>query len=330
MNGTARLFHIVYLATALSFAGRSFAQAPDRPAIESESPTKAEARAHFKHGIELYQDNDPQSALIEFRRAYELAPAYQVLFNIGQVCFLLKDYAGALAAFEKYLAGGSNAIPADRRARVEQDIATLRERIATISVDTEPGATIFVDGVAVGTAPLAAPVPVSIGRRTIRAALPPRDPVEKTVVVAGGDVARVSLPFIPKPEAVAPQATTTSESHAASRSVPWPLWGVTGALAVGAAVTGGLAYGASNSAADIRKNGGSFSAYQTDQQTMRNLGVVTDIVGGTAIALAVVATIVTLSSGSSGAGSGSGAGGSPAPTAVSMGVGPAGTLQLRF
>jgi tetratricopeptide (TPR) repeat protein len=326
MSSRGRLLRIACLGAALSVAGRSFAQAPDRPPAEGESPSKVEAHAHFKRGIELYQDNDPQSALIEFRRAYEIAPAYQVLYNIGQVCFLLKDYVGALAAFEKYLAGGGDAIGADRRARVQQDIATLRERIASISVVTEPGAVVFVDGVAVGTAPLAAAVPVSIGKRTIRAVMPSRDPVEKTVVVAGGDLAHVALPFASKPEAPAPPAPMPGgEGHAASRSVPWPLWGVTGALAVGAGVTGGLALGASSSAEDIRKNGGSFSEYQNQQQAMRNLSIVTDIVGGAAIALAVVATIVTLSSGSS-----SGAGGSPTSPAAGVGVGSGGTLQIRF
>jgi hypothetical protein len=315
MSRNRPLLRIACLATALSLAGRSFAQAPERPTAESESPAKAEAHAHFKRGIELYQDNDPQSALIEFRRAYEIAPAYQVLYNIGQVCFLLKDYVGALAAFEKYLAGGGDAIGADRRARVQQDIATLRERVASISIVTEAGALVFVDGVAVGTAPLAAAVPVSIGRRTIRAAMPARDPVEKTVVVAGGDVAHVSLPFAPRSDAP-PAPAPVGESHPA-KSVPWALWGLTSALAVGAGVTGGIAYAASSSAADIRKNGGSFSDYQSQQQTMRTLGIVTDIVGGSAIALAVVATIVTLSSGGSSSGSGAG-------------VGSGGTFQIRF
>ncbi len=61
-------------------------------------------------------------------RAYELAPAYQVLYNIAGTCYQLKDYACALRAFEKYLASTvASRSRAARRARWSGTSAVLRE-----------------------------------------------------------------------------------------------------------------------------------------------------------------------------------------------------------
>jgi len=48
---------------------------------------QTEAASRFKKGLELFKDGDYQAALIELRRANELAPNYNVLYNIGQVYF---------------------------------------------------------------------------------------------------------------------------------------------------------------------------------------------------------------------------------------------------
>ena len=55
-------------------------------AVAQNAPTKAqqqEAATRFKKGLDLFKDGDYQASLIEFRRANELAPNYNVLYNIG-------------------------------------------------------------------------------------------------------------------------------------------------------------------------------------------------------------------------------------------------------
>src|ERR1700679_4128277 len=74
-----------------------------------------DARSHFTHGVELFKEADFRAALIEFQRAYDAAPNYKVLYNLGQTSLELQDYAGALKAFRGYLDGGANQIPAARR-----------------------------------------------------------------------------------------------------------------------------------------------------------------------------------------------------------------------
>src|SRR6185369_13528930 len=106
------------------------------PAISSTAeaaPTKEqqhEAATRFKKGIELFKEGDYQAALIEFRRANEIAPNYAVLYNIGQVYFQLQDYAGALTALERYLSEGGKNVPTARRTEVEKDIEKLKSRVA--------------------------------------------------------------------------------------------------------------------------------------------------------------------------------------------------------
>ena len=59
-----------------------------------------EGRKHFQAGVQFYKENDFRAALIEFKRAYELAPNFKVLYNLGQTSLELQDYASALRSFE--------------------------------------------------------------------------------------------------------------------------------------------------------------------------------------------------------------------------------------
>src|SRR5438046_1076480 len=63
-----------------------------------------DAAKHFQRGVTMYTEADYRAALVEFRRAYEIAPNATVLYNIAQTYYQLQDYAGALVTFERYLA----------------------------------------------------------------------------------------------------------------------------------------------------------------------------------------------------------------------------------
>src|SRR6476469_8681525 len=105
-------------------------------ASKDAKDVKEEARAHFQKGIEDYADGDFQAALIELERAYALKPTYRLLYNLGQVAYELRDYTATERYFMQYLAEGKDEIPADRRAEVEQDLARVRARIASVRLTT--------------------------------------------------------------------------------------------------------------------------------------------------------------------------------------------------
>jgi outer membrane receptor protein involved in Fe transport len=158
-----------------------------------ETPV-ARAITHFKRGLTLYEEGDARAALAEFRKAYELAPHFAVLFNVGQVCVQLRDYACALDAFERYLEGGGREVPADRRAPVEARIATLRGRVARLAVTTSVvDVRIAIDDVPVGTTPLAGPLRVSVGQRKISAERDGYVPVTRYVDVASSEDVELAI-----------------------------------------------------------------------------------------------------------------------------------------
>ncbi len=99
-----------------------------------QPPRAREADAHFRRGVELYKEADYPAALIEFRRAYELDPRYQALYNVGETYDQLQDYANALRTFEKYQRDGGAQISAGRRDEVQKEIDKLRTRVASVEV----------------------------------------------------------------------------------------------------------------------------------------------------------------------------------------------------
>lgn len=266
-------------------------------AVPSVAAAAPDAGEHFKRGVQLYKEYDYAGALVEFQRAYDVDPKYQVLFNIAESHYQLQDYANALKAFQRYLDDGGTQIPAKRRKDVEAEIATLSKRIATLTIQTsEPGATVTIDDRAVGTSPLE-PIVVSSGRRKISATLPGRAPATTTVDLAGGDKKTIALEIPPAPGAGGPPAGTSPPPDEEEPS-PIPMvvmWSVTGAVAVGAVITGSLALGASS---DVEEELGRFpgnaDSLASASDSASTLGLVTDILIGTAVVSAGVATYFTV------------------------------------
>lgn len=252
----------------------------------------AQADKHFKRGVELYKDSDYAAALVEFQRAYETQPSYQVLYNIGETQYQLQDWASAYKTFQRYLSEGNKRLSSKRRKEVEKEIEKLRQRVATLSIATsEAGAAVTIDDVSVGQTPLAEPILVSSGRRKITATLPGRPPVTEVLQLAGGDVKDLTLtiPLLPPPKV----EVVTRESP--SPVVPVTAWAGTGAVVVGAVVTGVLALGASS---DLKER---LVAYPADPKAISSaqskavgLAITTDVLTAVALAGAGVSVWLTV------------------------------------
>lgn len=267
----------VSLALSIAIAapsGAAFAQ--------PSSGSTDEAATRFKKGVDLYKEGDYRAALIEFKRAHEIAPNFNVLYNIGQVYFQLQDYVGAQAALDRYLSEGGSQVPASRRAEVSRDIEKLKSRVAKLEITTNvAGAEITIDDVAVGQSPLDKPVAVSAGRRKVTVAKTGLNPATKLVDVAGGDSLRVTLdldestPAGPTGNGPGPVTTDTAGDKPTSTALPsnggsytmesgepsnTPMivgWSLTGAFTVGAVVCGALSLGASSDLQATRDTAGS-------------------------------------------------------------------------
>jgi PEGA domain len=190
------------------------APAPEpAPGSPASADTVTQARSHFAHGVKLYEEEDYRAALIEFSRAYELAPNWAVLYNVGQSHYQLRDYPNALRTLEKYVREGGDQIAKDRRAEVDREMDELRGRVAHVALTSNaPGAELSVDDVSVGKTPLGEAVLIGAGRHKLAASKPGYMATTKVVDIAGGDNLTLALDLAEEPHQAASQPAASPES----------------------------------------------------------------------------------------------------------------------
>lgn len=293
----------IALACACALAATPAASVADAAKDKkAQQEAMAEARTRYERGLKLYSEGAYEAALVEMQRAYELAPTFKILYNLGLVHRQLHDFAAALDAFRRYLAEGEGKVPAAKRAEVEKWIGELEKAVAsvTVKVDVE-GAEVSVDDAVVGTSPLSKPVLVNAGKRKISAKIAGKPAATRVITVAGADAVTVELELA---EPKTKSATTTSEKPApgkgvpasqAPREIPWVAWGVTGGLAVAAGVSGIVAWQASSDL-EARRDAPGASRAELDDASSRTKtwALVTDVLLVGTLASAAVSTWLTL------------------------------------
>lgn len=229
-----RAISLAVLAGLAISGGQASVARADEPPPSAIS----EAGKHFQRGVTLYNEADYRAALVEFRRAYEIAPNPAVLYNIGQTYFELQNYAAALTALGRYLTEAGPTAP--HRSEVEQTIDTLQGRVGKIAITTDPpGCEITVDDELVGKTPLDQPVLVSIGRRKITALRDGRPTQTRFVDIAAGDTVKLALSGgdlvsrLPPPRTSPPPPKPEGGS---AITAGWYITGGLGAVALGAGV----------------------------------------------------------------------------------------------
>jgi hypothetical protein len=204
---TLRLVWAFVLPLCLVFATPARADDPSPKGRE-------EAGTRFTRGVKLYEAQDFAAALAEFEAAYRLAPAFQVLFNIGVSQKKLFRYNDAVRTLTRYLTDGGDKVPPDRRAQVERELAEIRALVAEVSVKVEGlPSTIEVDGRVAGETPMSEPLLLPSGRHTIRAVRDGDEPAVKEIEVVSGE--RVEVVLAPQPRSIAP-----TTAHLSVRTKP--------------------------------------------------------------------------------------------------------------
>ncbi|MET0595367.1 MAG: PEGA domain-containing protein [Polyangiaceae bacterium] len=235
----ARIALAALLASTCFSASFTALAAPDAPQGEA---AVGEASQHFTKGVQLFKEWSFDAALAEFRRAYQLAPSYRVLYNIAQVYFELHNYVDSLKFFRQYLTEGGTEIPPERRAQVEADIRKLEGRVGYLEVSANlEGVQVSVDEVPVGTLPLRTPILVNPGVRRVSATKVGYAVIARNVTVAGGDHTPVQheLTELPQVRAQREEAKRQKERPPERpRTAMWVSLAATGALGVTAGVFG--------------------------------------------------------------------------------------------
>ena len=264
---------------------------------EPSAADRSAAQEAYRHAVESFDANRHAEALIDFKRAYALAPAFRILYNIGLCQAALGDSLAAVEAFSGYLRQGGARIESPRRAQIDAEIARLSKQLAWLTLEVvEPGAELSVDGAVVGIGPLTRELRLNAGRHGIE--VRSADGTLKTQSVTLGAGSEQRLRFEAHGvSASASSASPDSGSPASStpaaqrREVPWLAWGVTGALGVSTAITGVVALRAHGDEEDLQaKQGVSRQDLLGARDKVKNFALATDVL----LACTLVATGVSL------------------------------------
>lgn len=258
--------------------------APEHAAAPHDADRAARAREAFMRGLELFRAGDHRGAITAFEQTAALVPSADVWFNIARAYEELREYELAAEHYRRYL---RDRVDPPDRADVLARIAHLEEqgeaaRLAARQAPTtgeihiespEAGATVALDGRALGTTPVDVPVSTPAGSHRLEATREGAIPFRASLRVDPGltTAARVSL---------APR--TEYRTVRGRRIVTWILYGLAGA-ALGTSV--GLGVHATRLNRDGDRDGADLWARRADY------------LFGTSIALSVGGTIAFFAEG---------------------------------
>jgi hypothetical protein len=223
-------------------------------AADGDPKTLQQAQERLREGNRLYDKGDYAGARVAYEQSASLVPHGATYRNLGTTELKLGDDLAALKHLR--LALSAPDLSADRKATTQRDLATAYAATGHLAVTANAGASLSVDGRAVeGTAPLADPIDVPIGKHTVEAHLGSAS-AKVDVDAKGGSVVTVELSVAPPaPPPPAPVAASEASPPAAQpitampeiprlESSP-PFWTTRRAIGVAVAGAGVLALGAS-------------------------------------------------------------------------------------
>ncbi len=195
------------LLVALSLcAYPRFAHAQADPVAATDA--KVEARRYFQAGVAFQKTDDFQAARDAYTTSLDLYPTKSALFNLANCQRAMHLYADAWQSLrrlqEQFGAELEEPMLSTSRTQLEE----LENLTGLLTVETVPsGATIAVDGKAVGTTPFVAPVRVAIGQHTVVASLEGHIVKDSGLKLSPKQTLTVALELVAAPEAsVQPQA----------------------------------------------------------------------------------------------------------------------------
>jgi hypothetical protein len=185
------------IIVALAIAGASVVSTWAAPAHAADT---AEANRHFQEGVELYGEGKFEEALVEFERAYELAPHPLVLYNLAGTNRELSHYDDAIQYYQRFLKEGEGKVSPELLEKGKAELDALKSRVGSIAITVDrEGAVVTVDGKKAGEAPLARPLVLGPGRHTVEIGMPGGRVETRVVTLASGDSAKVDVTLGPDP-----------------------------------------------------------------------------------------------------------------------------------
>ncbi len=170
------------------------AAAQPKPAVPLAESLTGEAKSAYTSAKLLLDDNDFAGALTKFKRAYDVSKDARLLWNMAVCEKELRHYARAATLVSRYLKEGGAVISTEQRQSATDTQTALRAFYSTVKLSGVPdGATVQVDGVAMGQTPLAEPLLLDLGTRRLRVEAVGYAPFETSLDVPGNNQLEVPV-----------------------------------------------------------------------------------------------------------------------------------------
>jgi hypothetical protein len=152
----------------------------------AEDPKKV-AKKLLVEGDKLFKKGEYEGALDRYQRAFEAFPSAKIYLPMGITEEKLGRDVDAYGHYELLVSEAGDPIPDELKAEAQNRMAEIEKRIVVIKFDIRPlGATITVDNVELGQAPLDKPVRLSAGSHAWSISKDGFMPVEKEMELQGG------------------------------------------------------------------------------------------------------------------------------------------------
>jgi hypothetical protein len=182
-----------------------------------------EADAALRRGTRLLAEKKDEDARQELQRAYDLAPGAQTAAQLGTAEANLGRWVAAEVHLGEALAAERDPWVRRNRAVLEERLRRVREHLGTIAITGRPeGATVSVDGTALGALPLGRPVRWPAGAAELVATAPDHREERRQVKVEAGAVTAVELALEPDRPGAPPAPAPLAEAPAAPAPPPPP------------------------------------------------------------------------------------------------------------
>jgi tetratricopeptide (TPR) repeat protein len=168
-------------------------------AFAQEEGDKKAARKLLAEGDRHFKKGDFENALIKYQKAYEAYPNSAIFYAMAQAEEKLGRDIEALTHYEQLISEGPD-LPEELRTDAQARIGDIEKRIVVIEFDVRPlGATVTVDNVEIGQAPLDRPVRLMPGMHSWAISKDGFLPVEKEMDIPAGTVVDEVIQLEPEP-----------------------------------------------------------------------------------------------------------------------------------
>jgi len=165
-----------------------------QPAFAAPGGKGGRARALFFQGTRAFAAKNYRLALHRFRASYGLRPKVVVMFNIAMCQRALGQYNESIESFARYLKQGGRRVKPQRITRVRSLMNHMRTKLGRLLLRVSPaGATVWIDAVRRGKAPLVQPVLLNPGSHRVVVRRKGCNPHTGTVRLKPGQ--RLTLPI---------------------------------------------------------------------------------------------------------------------------------------